>query len=459
MYPAVALYPPPVRRLPGAPASYLQAFILVQIACQLALLFPALGPFRVIFRIASFGGSLALLALLPGTRLRYPAMPAALAVLGLLLVGLLHPTTNTIAAAGGQIMLNLAILAPVFWVTRIALDLKVLRRLLLTLWLFHSASAFMGVVQTYFPGRFQPNLTTVFSGREMDYLESLMITTSSGERVYRPMGLTDVPGGAATGGFFAVLFGIGFFLARTTSARMKAACLGSMILGLMAILMSQVRSTLVMLGCCLVVIIATLIQRSEGRKLAALAVTLAILTLAGFAGAVAIGGDSVTNRLATLVEESPLEVYRQNRGYFLQGTIEELLPLYPFGAGLGRWGMTHLYFGDDSDTDTAMLWAEIQWTGWLFDGGVPLILAYVAAIGITLYTTWTIIMRSDKRRQGDLWLWGTVVLAYSCGAAAVTFNYPIFIGQGGLEFWLLNTALYTVYRNSRRPKSPTLVQM
>ena len=34
-----------------------------------------------------------------------------------------------------------------------------------------------------------------------------------------------------------------------------------------------------------------------------------------------------------------------------------------------------------------------------------------------------------------------MVLAYSVGLTALTFSYPVFIGQPGMEFWLLNAAL------------------
>ena len=44
------------------------------------------------------------------------------------------------------------------------------------------------------------------------------------------------------------------------------------------------------------------------------------------------------------------------------------------------------------------------------------------------------------------------MLAYDVGAVALTFNYPLFIGQGGMEFWLLNAALFTAA--VRRPSAP-----
>ena len=57
-------------------------------------------------------------------------------------------------------------------------------------------------------------------------------------------------------------------------------------------------------------------------------------------------------------------------------------------------------------------------------------------------------------RRGQI-VWATLILAYDVGAVANTFSYPLFIGQGGMEFWLLNAALFgaAAYqaRAARRP--------
>ena len=82
----------------------------------------------------------------------------------------------------------------------------------------------------------------------------------------------------------------------------------------------------------------------------------------------------MSKRLQTLVADDPGKVYHSNRGHFLEDTIYNQLPEYPVGAGLARWGMMNRYFADKDDLLTPPLWVEIQWTGWLYDGGIPLIL-------------------------------------------------------------------------------------
>jgi hypothetical protein len=82
---------------------------------------------------------------------------------------------------------------------------------------------------------------------------------------------------------------------------------------------------------------------------------------------------------------------------------------------------------------------EIQWTGWLLDGGVPLMIAYVVGLMKACLTAWKIAI---CRQLGDFKFWGGLIFAYNIGALAITFNYPLFISQSGMEFWLLNTALF-----------------
>lgn len=422
----------------GASAAWLQGFMGILIAGQLALLVPGLGPLRLVVRMAVFGVSLLLLALLPGRGRRHPAAQPAMAIVVILGLSLLHPYTNTLLAGAAQAALYVAILAPLFWVSRLRIDLAALRRVVLILWAFHSVSAVFGILQVYFPGRFQPNVSVMITGQGEGYLSQLQITTADGERVLRPMGLTDTPGGAAVAGFYAVLFGLGLILTERRSG-LKFCCFGSMLLGMTCLYLAQVRSVLLMLGFCVFALFGLLAWRGEKRKFMVVAGLVTTVILLSFSWAVSLAGASVTDRLGSLVKERPSQVYYRNRGVLLEQTVQELLPQYPLGAGLGRWGMMNLYFGDNSDPQRASLWAELQWTGWILDGGVPLLLAYVAALTLACCTALHI---AFLRSAGNLWVWGGILLAYNLGAVAVTFSYSFFVGQGGLEFWLLNAVVY-----------------
>jgi hypothetical protein len=73
---------------------------------------------------------------------------------------------------------------------------------------------------------------------------------------------------------------------------------------------------------------------------------------------------------------------------------------------------------------------------------VPLILAYFSALLAALWAAWKIARQPISGPNADLAIWGALLLAYNTGAVAATFNGAFFIGQSGMEFWLLNGALF-----------------
>ncbi|WP_240359061.1 hypothetical protein [Pyxidicoccus trucidator] len=450
-----------VRRAPGAPLEALPdaapvqgskprgllesgrlvpLFILMLIVCQLALLVPALAPVRMLVRITAFGGSLALLALVRGRSLKHPALPFVLGALGITTLNFFHPGTISPLAALVQLGIQLSVMAPLLWVTRVPIDAKSFRYTLALLFFFNVASATVGVLQVYFPGRFQPAVSSVVQGLGEGYLRSLEFETASGERVLRPMGLTDIPGGAATGGFYAVLLGGGFLL----SARrgwVRVLSVGGILMGLLCLYLCQVRATFVTLAVCLLAMAGVLALSGRLVRLVALLAVVGGAGVATFGWAAAVGGDAVVKRWSSLFEENPEDVYRKNRGGFLVRTFEHLVPEYPLGAGLGRYGMANAYFGDNSDREHPALWAEIQWTAWVFDGGVLVLVLYPLGMLATLWWVFRVALRKDDTGD-EFWLWGSVIFAYNLGALALTFSYSFFMSQTGMEFWLLNAALF-----------------
>jgi hypothetical protein len=259
------------------------------------------------------------------------------------------------------------------------------------------------------------------------------------------MGLSDFPGGAAMAGFYVVLLGLGLWSGERNTW-LKLAYLASLPAALFCIYMAQMRSVLVMTGVCAVAFIGLMALRGEVRRVTGLIVTLVSVVAISFAWAVWVGGETVTSRLSTLIEDKPADVYYSNRGHFLEDLVYELLPKYPVGAGLGRWGMMYYYFGDKTDPQRGEIWAEIQWTGWLLDGGLPMIVLYCGALGAAFYVSGRIAL---DRANGMLGLFGAMVFAYDVGTLAMTFNYPIFVSQAGLEFWILNACLFAVWNAHR----------
>ena len=437
----------------------------LELICQLALLSDTLAPFRVVFRTAVFGVSLGLMFLLPGHGKQHPAAKAAFFVLVILAVSLLNPGINSMTAAAAEFGLYLAVLAPLFWVSRIRIDLTEMRRVILLLWSFQVVSSVFGVLQVYFPARFQFAVSTVVQGQGAAYVAMQHFQNAYGESVFRPMGLTDTPGGAAAAGFIAVLFAAVFYLLERRRW-MQIVSAGAMLVGMVAIYLSQVRVMLIMELVCMLAFLTLMSWRAArvsnpllGRKignkrLAYLTGLMALAAVGGFTWAVGLGGTAITDRVNSLTAENPGEVYQKNRGQFLIYTVNDVLPEYPLGAGPGRWGMMYYYFGDKGNTKNPGLWAEIQWTGWLYDGGIALVLLYSLAIGLAFRVTYKVAL---NERSAELATLAAMVFAYNVGVLAATFDSCFFIGGGGLDFWMLNAMLFNAAYHTLRKPAPKRV--
>jgi hypothetical protein len=272
---------------------------------------------------------------------------------------------------------------------------------------------------------------------------------ASGQRVFRPFGLTDVPGGAATGAFYAVLLGAGFLIS-SRRGLVRALSLGGIFLGIVTLYLCQVRAIALMLVVCLLAVAAVLALSGRLLRLMRLLAVVGGLAVLGVGWAITVGGESAMKRWNSLFESDVGEVYYTNRGHFLEGAFSYFLPQYPLGAGLGRYGMANAYFGNNT-SESPPLWAEIQWTAWIFDGGVLVLVLYPLAVLLT--TFWALRLALRRQEQGELWVWGTLIFAYDLGALALTFSYPFFMSQVGMEFWLLNAALFGAFFQANRQES------
>jgi hypothetical protein len=425
--------------------------------CQVALLSGSIGQVRVLVRMAVFGTSLALACALRGRGKPSPAVKPARLVLAIVGLAFFNPNGNTLAASAAQIGMYVAILGPLFWVQRLSIDMSNLRRVLLMIWIFQSISAVVGILQVDFPGHFAPAISTIILNQGRSYVRGLEFQNANGQLVFRAMGLSDVPGGAALAGTYAALFGAAFMLTwRRWPARIVA--IGSMVVGLAAIFLSHVRVALVTLVICAAVLTIVLAirriwvrttnrawRRYEAGTLTRLLAVLGVVAFFGFSWAIAVGGNGVAARFATLTASDPGTVYHQNRGRFIEYSINELLPQYPLGAGLGRWGMMNHYFGDNSDSNSSMIWAEEQITAWLLDGGVPLIIVYLWAIVTAILFAYRL---SLAQIDPELAIMAAVICAYDVGALATCLDGPFFGSQSGMEFWMLNAVLFAVAASS-----------
>ena len=432
---------PVVRGLTQASPRWFLYYYVVQIVCQLALLSDALAPARVIFRSATFGMSLLALAITTGraSSRAHPALPYALFVFLILLAESVHPETTSALGAFATLAIYVAILGPLFWVRRLRLDAGSFRQILIVVWAFQSLSALVGALQVFYPSTFQPAVATILSD---SYVSSLKITLSNGTEILRPSGLTDTPGGGAAGAAYAILLGMGLWTSRPR-IMFRVLLLASFAVGMFVLYICQIRSLVVMVGIATFVTASVHAARGRVRESIYVSAIIGGLGIGAFLAAVATGGNDVMNRFSTLTSESPTEVYYTNRGIFLEQTWTTLLPKYPFGAGLGRWGMFSSYF---ENAKASLIYVEIQWTGWLLDGGVALVAVYSVMLVVTLHKAWTLAKTSNA--NWEIGSWGAMLVGYDIGTVALTFNFPVFISSSGLDFWLLNAAFFAVASDS-----------
>ena len=142
----------------------------------------------------------------------------------------------------------------------------------------------------------------------------------------------------------------------------------------------------------------------------------------------------------TLLASDPLSVYQTARGTQLEVTFGDLFLNHPLGSGLGRWGMVANYFGAFTHDNDA-IWAEIQLTGWMVDGGILMIALYSGALVVKAMAEYRVAIMTRFPRLAQC---GGVVLAANLGTAALIFSFTPFVTQVGIQYWFLAGALHAV---------------
>lgn len=210
--------------------------------------------------------------------------------------------------------------------------------------------------------------------------------------------------------------------------------------GMAAIYLSHVRTSFLILCGMLLVYVGALFIQKQGIKAAAFLALASFCVSMVFSYTIVFGGKSIAARFQTLIEDDPIAVYyKAARGRQMEDAFFTLLPEYPLGAGLARWGMMRLYFGDESNLDSPPIWAELQFPAWTLDGGIILITLYCFALLATTIHEFRLV-----KTNGDpaLRLVAPIVFAANMGTLALIFGFTPFTTQGGLQYWFLVGALH-----------------
>ncbi len=215
--------------------------------------------------------------------------------------------------------------------------------------------------------------------------------------------------------------------------------------GAAAIYLSEVRVSLVVLALMMAAYAGVLSMQRRTQRAFTFATFAGVMIVAAFALALTLGGDTIAERTFTLFAQDPVSLYSSSRGNQLVYAYDDLITTYPLGAGLGRWGMIAGYFGAAHP-----LWAEIQISGWSIDGGIPLLVASVGGLIVTLLAQWKI-AKSDPNPKTRAC--AAIGLAANLGTAALIVSFTPFVTQIGLQFWFLSGAIQGIatQRVARQP--------
>ena len=428
--------------------NFAEWFILSQTFLPALLYLPGTQPLRVPIRVASYGISLAaLICYLAAANSRarimsrlHPSAPWLLVAVVYLGLMVFHPTTNSLLAGLAQVGLYVAILAPVLWAQTCVDDPRRLRRLLWLLLVCNGINSFVGVMQVRDPNTWMPReFSSVFMDSEYG-LGTVVYQGASGDMIIRPPGLGDAPGAVCGPAVFALYLGLVLAVSERGWWK-KLVALVFAWLGAQAIFLTLVRSSfLIAVG---MVVLFCVIQVGRRRFVQAGALILigvAAIT-AAFVQASATGGENLVDRFKTITAEDPMSFYYENRGNQVADGFATLLPQYPLGAGLGRWGMMSMYFGNPDNAASPPIWVEIQWPAWIVDGGIPLLILYPVALLVAMWQQGRTAFRHPAENVRQL---GSVVLAANAGLLALCFSFPVFLSPGGIQFWFLAGAVHGV---------------
>lgn len=417
-------------------------FIISQTALPALLYLPGTQAFRLPIRTAAFAISLAVFVwwLVESTgRVRASrAQSWVAAVMALLTIMLFHPQTPSLGGGFAQIAVYFSVMAPLFWAPVFVRTPEHLARILWILLICSGCNALVGVLQVYDPRFLPAEFSRVISGNEVA-MGSVTFIGPNGERLLRPPGLFDTPGAVAGPAMSAALLGL-VFAVSGISAWKRLLAFTFAIAGLAAIYLSQVRISLVMTVMMMAIYTFTTFRQGRLGRASQFGILAGAIVLGGFVIALALGGPVIRDRVMTLLGADPIAVYQGARGVQLSITFSEMLFEHPLGAGVGRWGMAAVYFGNFTQLSRP-LWAEIQFTGWMIDGGILMIVLYCGALLVTALTQWKVAMLEAYPRLNTC---AAAVLSANLGTAVLIFSFTPFVTQIGIQYWFLAGALHGV---------------
>jgi len=428
---------------------WIEVFVLIQFLSGALFFLPGAQSFRMAIRALPYVASLGLM-ILYFKRSPLSRLPAGsnfvLLALGLLALNLVHPMTQ-FQVGLAQCAFQLSIAAPLFWMGKVVRTQARLSRLVWLIFLANALSSGIGLLQVYYPEHFMPpEFSSLALALNPDAVEALTYMGAYGQRIVRPPGLSDLPGGAAIAGMITGVLGIALSVRPGQEKSRRFLCLAMAGVGMVTLYLTLVRSLFIMMLAALAALCVLAAKQGRAAESRLVALASAYLLVGSFFFATSIGGEHVSDRFLGLAEEGFIMSYQQNRGHFVDYTLNELMYEFPLGAGLGRWGMMQVYFGDTDAWWAPPIHVEIQMTGWLLDGGILMWLFYGGALFVAMrYAYRLAISRSDA----TLSHLARIVFCFNLMVLGLAMVGPAFNTQLGIQFWFMATALHGAASNER----------
>ena len=421
---------------------YAEIFIAMQLLWGVFLFIPGAQAVRTVVRAVPYlvSGGAILYYFRHATGETLPSSTKWLVVsFLLLLLNLLHESAHLLSGLA-QVVFQCCIAAPVFWMGRSVRTETQIHRLIWVVFVSSAVGAVLGILQVYFPERFlPPEFSVLARSLNPEMVHAMTYVGADGREIVRPPGLSDMPGGAAVAGMMTMVLGLALGLDRREPWYVRAACLAAAVTGMTALYLTHVRS-LTLVAAASVGVFAC-IRLRQGRSMEG-GLTLGVglgLVMASYLWALAVGGDAVSDRFSGLANDGVIRVFQDQRGGFIRYTLSELLYQYPLGAGLGRWGMMYVYFGDPTLWQAPPIHVEVQLTGWLLDGGVPLWILYGGALVAALALSYRAAIRARTHIMQDI---ATIVLCLQLTIVCLCLTGPVFNTQLGILFWAITGGLF-----------------
>ena len=233
-------------------------------------------------------------------------------------------------------------MSPLLWAPALVRTPEHFRRVIVLLLVTNGINVLVGVLQVYDPDTWMPAELSRIVTQSQHGVSAVSYIVAEGQRIIRPPGLFDVPGAVAGPGMFAGLLGTVFAASPISKLYRLAAGVFAMS-GITAIYLSQVRTALVLLVGMLALYMVTLVAQGRRASATRFSAMLGIVLVGGLSVAIVLGGTEILSRVTTLFEADPFELYYASRGGQIVYAFDDVADA-PFGSGLGRWGMTALYF-------------------------------------------------------------------------------------------------------------------